>query len=56
MNHKQFSRVNFEEARFIEEQLFDAKQALFSETSVRRIRFLQSKINYLREKAKQLEI
>jgi len=56
MNHKQFSRVNLEEARFIEEQLFDTKQALFSETSVRRIRFLQSKINYLKEKAKQLEI
>jgi hypothetical protein len=56
MNHKQLNRNNFEEVRFIEEQLFDTKQALFSETSVRRIRFLQSKINYLKEKAKQLEI
>jgi hypothetical protein len=56
MNHKQFSRNNFEEVRFIEEQLFDTKQALFSETSVRRIRFLQSKINYLKEKAKELNI
>jgi hypothetical protein len=56
MNHKQFNRDNFEEVRFIEEQLFDAKQALFSETSVRRIRFLQSKINYLKQKAKELEV
>ena len=55
MNHKQFNRNNFEEVRFIEEQLFDAKHALFSETSVRRIRFLQSKINYLKQKAKELE-
>lgn len=56
MNHKQFNRNSFEEVRFIEEQLFDAKQALFSETSVKRIRFLQSKIKYLRQKAKELEI
>jgi len=56
MNHKQFNRDNFEEARFIEEQLFDAKQALFSETSVRRIKFLQSKINYLKQKVKELEM
>jgi phosphomevalonate kinase len=45
---------NYEQIRFVEEQLFETKQALFSETSVKRIKFLQSKINYLSDMAKDL--
>lgn len=37
---------------FIEDQLFEAKHALFAETNVRRIKFLQNKINFLKQKAK----
>jgi len=32
---------------FCEEQLFEAKQALFTATTVREIKFLQNKIGYL---------
>jgi len=55
MNHRNFSRVNIEEVRFIQEQLFETKQALFAATTVRQIKFLQSKLNYLRQQAKKLE-
>jgi len=44
-----------EQIRFIEEQLFEAKQALFSETSVRRIKFLQNKIGYLKKMQRELK-
>jgi len=50
MNHK-----DFEQVRFFEEQLFEAKQALFFAKTVREVKFLQNKINYLREKLKELE-
>ena len=33
---------------FLEEQLYEAQQALFSATSIREMKFLQSKIVYLR--------
>lgn len=46
---------NVEQIRFVEEQLFETKQALFSETSVKRIKFLQSKINYLSKMEKDLK-
>lgn len=36
-----------------EEQLFQAKQALFKARSVREVRFLQNKINYLMKKLKE---
>lgn len=36
-----------EDKSFLEEQLFEARNALFSATSVREIKFLQSKIAYL---------
>jgi len=36
-----------DEMQFFEEQLFEAKQALFAATTVREIKFLQSKIGYL---------
>ena len=47
------NRVRAEQARFFEEQLFEAKHALFMETSVRRIKFLQNKINYLKQKVRE---
>jgi len=50
-----FSTNNLEQVRFIEEQLFDAKQAMFSANSVREVKFLQNKIKYLREQARKLE-
>ena len=41
--------MNGKDARqeFFEQQLFEAKNALFSATSVREIKFLQNKIKYL---------
>lgn len=45
---------NLEQIRFIEEQLYEARHALFAAKTVREIKFIQSKINYLRERAMQL--
>lgn len=45
---------NMEQIRFFEEQLFEAKQALFAATTVREIKFLQNKIKYLTERIKEL--
>ncbi|MEM7821601.1 MAG: hypothetical protein QXX38_02185 [Candidatus Aenigmatarchaeota archaeon] len=45
---------NEEQIRFIEEQLFEATHALFNETSVKRIKFLQNKIDYLKKMRKEL--
>jgi hypothetical protein len=50
MNHK-----GIDDIRFIEEQLFEAKQALFSATTVREVKFLQNKIKYLSEKIGEVE-
>lgn len=50
MNHK-----NLEQIRFFEEQLFDAKQALFFAKTVREVKFLQSKIKYLAQKVNEME-
>lgn len=36
-----------------EEQLFEAKSALFSATTIREIKFLQSKIKYLEGRMKR---
>ncbi len=41
------------EAQMFEEQLFRAKQALFKARSVREVKFLQNKINYLMKKLKK---
>lgn len=41
------------EVQMFEEQLFQAKQALFRARSVREVRFLQNKINYLMKKLKE---
>jgi hypothetical protein len=43
-----------EQIRFIEEQLFEATHALFNETSVKRIKFLQNKIEYLKKMQQEL--
>ena len=51
MNH----RDRLERVRFFEEQLFDAKQALFSANTIKQARFLQNKIKYLVDRVKQLE-
>jgi len=37
-----------------EEQLFEARSALFSANNVKQIRFLQSKIKYLEQKVKDV--
>ena len=38
---------------FLEEQLYEAKQALFAATSIKHIKFLQSKIKYLIAKVEE---
>ncbi len=48
------NQKNLENIRFIEEQLFQAKQALFNAKTVREVKFLQQKIEYLRKRAKEL--
>ena len=50
MNGKRFEDVNF-----FEEQLFEARQALFEAKTVRQIKFLQTKIKYLSQKVQDLE-
>jgi len=55
MNGRSFNRANVEQVRFIEEQLFETKQAMFAATTVRQIKFLQSKLDYLKQQAKKLE-
>jgi hypothetical protein len=43
------------DVRLFREQLDAAKRALFSANSVQQVRFLQHKINYLRQRVKELE-
>ena len=38
---------------FFEEQLYEARQALFSATSIREVKFLQNKIKYLKQRVKE---
>jgi hypothetical protein len=38
---------------FFEEQLYETQQALFAATSVKQVKFLQSKIKYLKQKVKE---
>jgi len=51
MNH----RERIQQTRFFEEQLFEAKSALFAATTVKQIKFLQNKIKYLKERVKKLK-
>jgi len=44
-----------DELQFFEAQLYEAKQALFTATTVREIKFLQSKIDYLRKQMIELQ-
>jgi len=46
---------NFENIQFFEEQLFEARQALFEAKTVREIKFLQTKIKYLSQRVQELE-
>jgi hypothetical protein len=48
MKNNRFTEID--DSEFIEEQLFETMQALFKETNVKRIKFLQNKINYLKQK------
>jgi len=43
-----------EEVNLLEEELFEAKQALFAARSVKELKFLQNKINYLSKKLREL--
>lgn len=49
------SRERIEQTRFFEEQLYEAKNALFAATTVKQVKFLQNKIKYLKEKVKEME-
>ena len=40
--------------QFVEQELFDTKRALFSATTVKEMKFLQSKLNFLTQKAKEI--
>ena len=40
---------------FIEEELFLTKHALFNAKTVRELKFLQAKINYLKQRMKELD-
>lgn len=42
--------------QFYEQQLFEAKSALFSATRVKEIKFLQNKIEYLEQRMNQRTI
>jgi len=42
-----------ESVQMFEEQLFEARNMLFSASNVKQIRFLQSKIKYLEQRVKE---
>ncbi|MEM5773293.1 MAG: hypothetical protein QXL86_03700 [Candidatus Aenigmatarchaeota archaeon] len=44
---------NKEELKFFEEQLYEAKQALFAARTIKQARFLQNRIKFLTEKLKE---
>jgi len=48
-------RERKEELRFLQEQLWEAKQALAFAKTVRELKFLQNKIRYLSERMKELQ-
>ncbi len=43
-----------QEVDVLEEELFQAKQALFTARSVKELKFLQNKINYLTKRLKEI--
>jgi hypothetical protein len=44
----------FESREFIEQQLFETQQMLFSARSIREVQFLQSKLDYLKQRMKSI--
>ena len=40
---------------FLEEQLYETQQALFSATSVKQIKFLQTKIEYIKQRMRDVK-
>jgi hypothetical protein len=48
-------KYGFENPIFFEQELFRAKQALFTARSVREARFLQNRINYLKKRIEELK-
>lgn len=52
---KKVNGKNIEQARFFEDQLFEAQRALFSATSIKQVKFLQNKIKYLRQQINKIE-
>jgi hypothetical protein len=46
---------NKEDLKFWEEQLYEAKQALFAARTIKQVKFLQNKIKFLSEKVKEIK-
>jgi hypothetical protein len=44
-----------EDLKFWEEQLYEAKQALFAARTIKQVKFLQNKIKFLSEKVKEIK-
>ncbi|MCD6403100.1 MAG: hypothetical protein J7K98_02100 [Candidatus Aenigmarchaeota archaeon] len=53
MNHR--DKRKLELLRFYREQLFEAKSKLFQVRSVRQVKFLQHRIEFLQQKIKEIE-
>ena len=53
MNGRTNGRMDVTRQQFFEEQLFEAKQALFAARSVREMKFIQEKIAYLKKRMKE---
>jgi hypothetical protein len=55
MNGNNRSKLFEEHFDFLQEQLADAQRALFYATTVREVKFLQNKINYLKKRMKMIK-
>jgi hypothetical protein len=53
---KEMIKEIINDPEFIEEELFRTQRALFDAKSVKEIKFLQNKINYLTEKIRKAKI
>jgi hypothetical protein len=55
MNHnKTNNHTNLEEMNFFEDELYEAQRNLFSARSVKQIRFLQNRIDFLRQRVREV--
>lgn len=52
MNENKQQTITEQDKLFLEEQLFETRNQLFAATSIREIKFLQSKIAYLSKQMK----